>query len=85
MYNVVHIQPVRPGQHVRLYPEVELVLALALAKDRHDRFGSAADLAYALRQAVRGRLDERVRARAQRLLARLPWGFDRTELGAAVR
>jgi serine/threonine-protein kinase len=80
MYNVVHIQPVRPGQHVRLYPEVELVLALALAKDRHDRFGSAADLAQALRRASRGRLDDKLRRQAERLLLRHPWGLDRTEL-----
>ncbi len=79
MYNVVHTQPVRPGQHVRLHPDVELVLALALAKDRHDRFGSAADLALALRRASRGKLDDKLRRRGGRLLVRHPWGEDKSE------
>ncbi len=80
MYNVVHIQPVRPGQHVRLHPDVELVLAIALAKERQERFGSAADLAQALRRASRGKLDEKLRLRGERLVLRHPWGRDRTEL-----
>ncbi|HEY8040593.1 MAG TPA: serine/threonine-protein kinase, partial [Polyangiaceae bacterium] len=74
LYKVVHAMPPRPGELVPLPPEVDLVLALALAKDPADRFDSAAELAQALDAASRGRLDAALRARAQRLLARLSWG-----------
>jgi tRNA A-37 threonylcarbamoyl transferase component Bud32 len=74
LYKVVHSMPVRPGEVVPLPPEVDLVLAIAMAKDAGDRFDSAAELAQALDAAARGRLGAPLRARAERLLARLPWG-----------
>ena len=74
LYKVVHSMPARPGAVVPLPPEVDLVLAIAMAKDAGDRFDSAAELAQALDAAARGRLGAPLRARAERLLARLPWG-----------
>ena len=74
LYKVVHAMPPRPGEVAPLPPDVDLVLAIAMAKDAGDRFDSAAELAQALDAAARGRLGAPLRARAERLLARLPWG-----------
>jgi serine/threonine-protein kinase len=76
LYNVLHVQPARPGDLARLPEDVERVLALALAKDRERRFASAATFADALRQALRGRLDRRARQEADALIAEHPWGTD---------
>lgn len=76
LYNVVHVQPARPSHFVKLSPDVERVLALALAKDRERRFSSALMFATALREAARHRLDERLRRDADALLASAPWGSD---------
>ena len=78
MYNVVHVQPVRPGELARLAADVDFTLALALAKDPARRFSSANSFAAALRDALRGELDERMRRDARDLLARHPWGADVT-------
>jgi hypothetical protein len=45
-----------------------------MAKDPGDRFDSGAELAHAVEDAARGRLDKALQGRAERLLARLPWG-----------
>lgn len=77
-YQVVHKMPSRPGEIVpKLNPDVDLVLALALAKDSKDRFKSAVSFAAALRDASRGELDDRLRDAAKGLLARNPWGSER--------
>jgi serine/threonine-protein kinase len=73
LYKVVHTMPPRPSGVASLPVDVDLVLAVALAKNPDDRFGSAAELALALDAAARGRLDAALRARAQKLLARLDW------------
>ena len=49
-------------------------LALGLAKDRNQRFGAATELAEALAAAVDDRLDGKLRARADALIAAHPWG-----------
>jgi eukaryotic-like serine/threonine-protein kinase len=74
LYKVVHTMPPRPSEVAPLPLEVDLVLAIALAKDPADRFDSASELAQALDAAARGRLDAALRARGERLVARLPWG-----------
>jgi serine/threonine-protein kinase len=78
MYNVVHVQPARPGELVDLPEDVDLFLALALAKDRSRRVPSANTYAAALRDAARGELDERLRRDARELLAEQPWGTERS-------
>jgi len=74
LYQVVHAMPPRPGEGGAVGPEVDLVLAVALAKSPDDRFADAAALADALEDAAQGRIAEPLRARAERLLARRPWG-----------
>ncbi len=73
LYDVVHVQPRRP----EVTPDVERVLALALAKAPDERFRTASELSRALDAAFAQRLDDALRSRADRLLARHPWGgFD---------
>jgi serine/threonine-protein kinase len=74
LFRVSHDMPARPGDLIRLPPEVDLVLAVALAKAPEDRFGTASQLAQALDAASRGRIDGALTAHANRLLAALPWG-----------
>jgi eukaryotic-like serine/threonine-protein kinase len=66
-------QPLRPSLLVDLPEDVELVLGLALAKDRKDRLGSVAELADAFRRARAGELGNPLRIRALELLSRVPW------------
>lgn len=65
--------PVRPSALVPMREDLDLVLAIALAKKPRDRFQSAAELAAAFREAVGGQLDEGLRRRARALLAAMPW------------
>jgi serine/threonine-protein kinase len=65
--------PVRPSALARLAGDVDLALAIALAKDPSDRFASAPELAEALESALEGRLPAPVRKRGVALVARLPW------------
>jgi serine/threonine-protein kinase len=85
LYQVVYRNPARPSQLVPGLPaDVEIVLAIALAKDPAERFASALDMAEALRAAARGKLDPSLRVQAQTLLAALPWGTssrDESEAG----
>jgi serine/threonine-protein kinase len=74
LYEVGNAMPPRPGAIADLGPEVDLVLAVALAKAPADRFDSALELRDALRDASEGRLSADVRQRAERVLARWPWG-----------
>ncbi len=76
LYNVAHVQPVRPGELVRVTEDVERVFALVLAKDPERRFSSASMFALALRDAARQRLDERMRRDADALLQEHPWATD---------
>jgi serine/threonine-protein kinase len=84
LYQVVYRSPARPSQLVPgLPPDVEIVLAIALAKDPAERFASALEMADALRSASRGTLDPSFRVHAQTLLAALPWGhssYDESEV-----
>jgi serine/threonine-protein kinase len=55
VYQVVHAAPVRPGALGRVSPELEQVLAIAMAKDPRRRFPSAQAFAQAFIAARRGR------------------------------
>ncbi len=75
LYQVVYRNPTRPGELTpELPPDVDLVLAIALAKDKDDRFASALELATALRAAAKSELDAAHRLHARTVLAALPWG-----------
>ncbi len=74
LYQVVYRNPPRPSELARaLPPDVDLVLAVALAKDPADRFASAPAMADALKAASRHALDPELRVHARTLLAALPW------------
>jgi hypothetical protein len=70
---VMTAMPIRPTALAELPRDVDLVLALALAKDPKDRFESGEALADALAAATTSRLDGKLRRRASKLLDALPW------------
>ena len=57
-----------------MHEDIELVLALALAKQRDERFAGVTAFADAFEAAVAGELSDDRRARARRVLAEMPWG-----------
>jgi serine/threonine-protein kinase len=73
LYKVVHTMPLRPSAAAPLAPQLDVALAVAMAKDPADRFASASELAAALEDAARGSLDGAIRGRGESLLAKLPW------------
>ena len=73
LFAVLGQMPLRPSALVRLPRDVDLALAIALAKKPEDRFESPQELADAMQQAIAGRLDTRHRKHATELLAHLPW------------
>ncbi|MBL8714800.1 MAG: serine/threonine protein kinase [Myxococcales bacterium] len=72
-YKVLHGMPPRPSVVGSLAEELDVVLAVALAKGREDRFESAAAFAQALEGAQHGALDPQLVERARKLEARHPW------------
>ncbi len=76
MYQVRHLQPSAPSDHVHVHADVDRVFAIALAKDREERFSSATSFVAALRDGLAGRLDQRFRDSATALLAAHPWGTE---------
>jgi eukaryotic-like serine/threonine-protein kinase len=77
LFHVVYSQPAPPAQFVQLPSDVELVLAVGLAKQASDRFTSVEDFAVALRRAADAELDDRTRAKGWALLKKAPWGLTR--------
>ena len=75
LFEIVYRSPPRPSEVVpALPPDVDLVLALALAKNPQHRFESAGDFVAALTSAAAGQLSSPLRDRAKSLVARTPWG-----------
>jgi hypothetical protein len=69
----VHLAPLRPRELARwIPPDVERVLALALAKAPGRRFDSALELAEGLRAAVHEELPDGLRLRADETLRAAP-------------
>jgi serine/threonine-protein kinase len=67
LYKVVHTRPRRPTELVSLPLEVDLVLAIGMAKDRRYRFATAAELTSALHAAFSGSLPQIVLERGRAL------------------
>jgi hypothetical protein len=67
LYKVVHGKPRRPSLLADVPPEVDLVLAIGMAKDRDRRFASAAELVAGLRAAFAGALPADVFERGRQL------------------
>jgi tRNA A-37 threonylcarbamoyl transferase component Bud32 len=74
LYRVVHTSPRRPSDLApRLPHEVDLVLAIGLAKHSADRFASAGEFVEALEDALAGRLAPEVRHRGFALVRDGAW------------
>ena len=74
LYRVVHTRPKRPTEiapHLRV--DVDLVLAIGLARRPGDRFGAAIDFAGALVDALEGRLSPDLRAKGEHLVKSGAW------------
>jgi serine/threonine-protein kinase len=67
LYRVVHGAPRRPSTLAKLPADVDLVLALGLAKEPADRFATAAELVDAIAAALAGNLSPALRDRARAL------------------
>jgi len=67
LYRVVHTRPRRPSDLAELPPEVDLVLAIGMAKDARHRFATAGELVDALAAAFAGALPEHVFQRGRAL------------------
>jgi serine/threonine-protein kinase len=73
LYRVVHTAPTRPSKLAKLPDDLDLVLAIALAKLPGLRFGSAGELSTALAQAFDGTLSNAVRERGRVLVRGGAW------------
>jgi len=74
LYDVLHKQPPSPSDYVRISVDIELVLAIGMAKRRDDRFDTVEAFAGALRAATQGHLDPEIQKRGWALIKRFPWG-----------
>ena len=73
LYLVVHGTPARPSVLAPLHADVDLALAIGLAKEPRDRFSGAREFADALGAALHGELDPTLRERGRRLVDAHPW------------
>lgn len=73
LYAMVHDAPIRPSALAALPQEIDRWCAIALAKQRGDRFQSAAELSEALGQALAGRLAPSWRTAGDALIRAKPW------------
>ncbi len=73
LYAVVYDTPPQPSSIVDLPPQLDDVLAVALAKKRSNRFASGQELATAFAAAAEGRTDDWLQRRAEALLLDQPW------------
>ncbi|MCB9595322.1 MAG: serine/threonine protein kinase [Sandaracinaceae bacterium] len=73
IYRVVHRMPPRPSAHASLHPHVDLLFAIALAKEPADRLDDGEALADALAAALDGVLEPALQERGRHLLAIQDW------------
>ena len=73
LYAVVHQMPLRPCAIARVTAHDEACLAIALAKDKQERFQTVGELAQAFAIGARGDIDETLLHRARAILKPLPW------------
>jgi len=75
LFDVVYRNPKRPTEIAPQLPsDLDLVLAIAIAKKPSDRFANATELADALHAGANGHLPRDFRERAASILIDLPWG-----------
>ncbi len=73
LYRVVHTAPRRPSALATLPADVDLALAIGLAKEPADRFATAGELADAIEAALAERLPDGLRERGRALVAAGAW------------
>jgi serine/threonine-protein kinase len=73
LHAVVYTMPARPSDIAELHEDVDLALAVAMAKRPKDRFDTGSELAESLELAFDGKLDELTRRLGRALLAEMPW------------
>jgi serine/threonine-protein kinase len=75
LFDIVYKMPMRPSHAQKtLSSDVDLVMAIALAKDPSDRFLSAIEFADAFADACRRKLAGPLRTHGAELTRALPWG-----------
>jgi serine/threonine-protein kinase len=67
-------QPPAPSKYVALPPQVELILAMGLAKARSRRFLTIEAFAIAFSRACNAEISDPIRVRAEAILEKRPWG-----------
>lgn len=80
LFRVVGTMPPAPSVAASLDTTIDLVLAVAMAKNAEDRFQTADEMIAAFEALARGEVSADLRARAARAMRRHPWGA--TNLGA---
>jgi serine/threonine protein kinase len=70
---VTESMPRAPSALVPVPTDLDLVLAIGLAKQREQRFSSVLELSEALNRAARAELPERLRVRGRAILTELPY------------
>jgi serine/threonine-protein kinase len=79
MFDVVYRMPKRPSDQLRnAPPDVDLALAIALAKDKEQRFESTVAFAQAFEAAAGGALAPTLRTRAKAQLEQHAWDSERS-------
>ena len=73
LMQVISVMPVRPTALVNVHPDVDLAMAIALAKEPSARYDEAEELADAMAAALRGKLGDEYKSRAKRLLRSRPF------------
>jgi len=73
LYRVIHTPPRRPSSLAPLADDLDLVLAIGLAKDPADRFETAAELAAAVADGLALRVNDTLRHRGRKLDERGAW------------
>lgn len=75
LFNVVYGTPPQPSVIANVDPAVDLVLAVAMAKNPGQRFSTGRDFAQALESAEQGLITKSLKRRAEALLGDNPWGM----------
>lgn len=75
LFNVVYGTPPQPSVLAEINPAVDLILAIALAKEPSKRFATGREFAEALEKAQYGQIERSLEERAEALLLDKPWGM----------
>lgn len=74
LHSVVYDMPPRPSAVAELSEDIDIVMAIAMAKNPSKRFATPTELAEALASAALGTLSEPQKTRGQQQMRAVPWG-----------